>query len=283
MDKKKGSSFSWLFFIIILSFLFSNDTCITIPPIGGGKTISIGPEEIKPDDIIETKTKTFKQSEDSKTHETTIIYKPHKTGQVFQIRINPQIEISETGEVNKETLFESIPENFEKYNDLYNPRFPLKENREFRCYIFLLYQKMPDPKEAFEMYSKFDIIGEALLSDDLLISYWDKNNYPRTDIGKLVISILFPKFKEYEGPFIFFINKHPIKFNSEIDRYVKIDFGGEDLEAKLKFFDHILSYSRKNKITSSSFFWPQFIVKFQSGLRKLFKSFPFIELLNKTS
>jgi len=299
-------SLSWLFILIILSFLSFNETCIpynggyrgpgptpvgpkdtsvdTEPTTTGTDTITIGTEPtIKKIDITDVKTETIEQSEDSKTYGKTISQKTGKTINVFAARINPPVKTTRDGEVNKETLFESIPENLEEYNNLYNPKLPLSENRKFRCYIFLLYQKKPSLKESLEMYSKFDIIGQALLSDDLLISYWDKNKYPRTDIGKSVISILFPKYKEFDGPFIFFIYKHPKEFNPEKDVYLKKDFGDTDLKGKIEFFNYILSSSRKHKITSDDFSVPEFIVKFKSELRKLLKSPPIIELFNKIS
>lgn len=302
-NRIKNNSLSWLFILIILSFLSFNETCVPYyggsggpepttvepePPTVGPEpittgTITVGPEPpIKKTDITEVKTVTIEQSEDSKTYEKTIIHKPGKITQVFPARINPPVKTTRDGEVNKETLFESIPENFEEYNNLYNPKFPLSENRKFRCYIFLLYQKKPSLKESLEMYSKFDIIGQALFSDDLLISYWDKNKYPRTDIGKSVISILFPKYKEFDGPFIFFIYKHPEEFNSKKDAYIKKDFGDTDLIGKIEFFNYILSSSKKHKIVSSDFLVPEFIVKFKSELRKILKYPPIIELINKT-
>lgn len=298
-NRIKNNSPSWLFILIILTFLSFNETCIPYnggsggpgpttvgpgPTTVGPEPTTVGPEPtIKKTDITEVKTETIEQSEDSKTYEKTIIDKAGKTIKVFPARINPPVKTTRDGEVNKETLFELIPENLEEYNNLYNPKFPLSENRKFRCYIFLLYQKKPSLKESLEMYSKFDIIGQALLSDDLLISYWDKNKYPRTDIGKSVISILFPKYKEFDGPFIFFIYKHPKEFNSERDVYLKKDFGDTDLKGKIEFFNYILSSSRKNKITSDDFSGPEFIVKFKSELRKLLKYPPIIELFNKIS
>ena len=302
----KNNSLSWLFILIILSFLSFNETCVpyhegtggpgpstvspeptTVDPepiSTGTDTVTVGSEPpIKKIDITEIKTVTIEQSEDSKTYEKIIVHKPGNTTQIFNARINPPVKTTRDGEIDKATLFESIPENFEKYNNLYNPKFPLSENRKFRCYIFFLYQKKPSLKESLEMYSKFDIIGQALVSEDMLISYWDKNKYPRTDIAKLVISILFPKYKEFDGPFIFFIYKHPEEFNPEKDVYVKKDFGDTDLIGKIKFFDYILSSSRKNKITSDDFLFPEFIVKLQSELRKLLKYPPIIELVNKIS